>query len=89
MTDSAPTPTPFKGSVLPAPYRDGGPAFPTSPDHALDGMSLRDYFAAQALAGYLAGHAGDDTPFPNSADAAKSAFLYADAMLRERRKIDG
>ena len=46
------------------------------------GMTLRDYFAGQALAGILAN--------PNWVgswqDAAKHAYLSADAMLAERTK---
>lgn len=41
--------------------KDGGPAFPTDTEHQsgpstlhFEGMSLRDYFAAKALAGQLA-----------------------------------
>ena len=42
-------------------------------------MSLRDYFAGQALAGIVARGAWD----PRS-DAAESAYEYADAMLAAR-----
>ena len=42
-------------------------------------MSLRDYFAGQALAGIVARGAWD----PRS-DAAESAYEYADAMLKAR-----
>lgn len=43
------------------------------------GMSLRDWFAGQALQGMLAG--ADN---PNLSYGAKSAYQYADAMLAER-----
>jgi hypothetical protein len=33
---------------------DGGPAFPHNVDMLTDGMSLRDYFAAQALQAVIA-----------------------------------
>lgn len=40
------------------PTNDGGPAFPTTPRSTLDipqdGMTLRDWFAGQALAGFFA-----------------------------------
>jgi len=65
----------------------GGPAFPT-PAHNLqnDGMTLRDYFAAQALQGAIS-HG-----LFNAAKAEKSyaeylsslAYVYADAMLKAR-----
>lgn len=79
---------------------DGGPAFPRfqrelifrdSWDRegekqfvARDGMSLRDWFAGQALVGMCAGHVwprADDGP-----EAARRAYLIADAMLQERAK---
>ena len=44
------------------------------------GMTLRDYFAGQALAGMLA---ADDAPY---ASAAELAYGYADALLRQRAK---
>lgn len=60
---------------------DGGPAFPLpvtewNPGNA--GMSLRDWFAGQALAGIM-------TLRPNTADeAAWAAYEAADAMLAAR-----
>jgi hypothetical protein len=57
----------------------------TPGEHYLDlvspGMSLRDFFAAFALAGFLA-HAAK---ISNIDDTVGSAFQYADAMLRCRR----
>lgn len=49
------------------------------------GMSLRDWFAGQALAAYLAGRNRDsrDTATPNT---AASCYAYADAMLAARNK---
>jgi hypothetical protein len=66
---------------------DGGPAFP--PPHecgylSQDGMSLRDYFAAKAMQGMLAGvHpiVTDPDPLPK---VASVAYLMADAMLKAR-----
>ena len=56
------------------------------------GMSLRDYFAAAALQGFLA-HYGNDFPFSvagNTQDddeiAASMSYAVADAMLAERAK---
>ena len=63
---------------------DGGPAFPCTDAKGFvsDGMSLRDYFAGQALAGLLA-FPGKD--FPSSV-IALGAYDVADAMLAEREK---
>lgn len=73
---------------------DGGSAFPRNgftymDSHGLtrvhdnsEGMSLRDWFAGQALIGLLANHHSDGdydtTPI--------SAYRMADAMLAERKK---
>lgn len=48
------------------------------------GMSLRDYFAAKALAGILAyGRDGGPNVYSN---AAVDAYDFADAMLAERAR---
>jgi hypothetical protein len=73
---------------------DGGPAFPVL--HTIDGnwakeplsefrgMTLRDYFAAKAMAGVLASaDPGDETDQPV---LAKWCYRMADAMLEERTK---
>ena len=79
---------------------DGGPAYPTlhipdSSPPAWSGMSLRDYFAGQALAGLCVGCAGmlgkDFSPYakgPCNSALADRAFVVADAMLAERDKED-
>jgi hypothetical protein len=60
---------------------DEEPAFPRP---YADGMSLRDYFAGQALAGTLAAEPEDEAfDYKYSAVAA---YKYADAMLAEREK---
>jgi hypothetical protein len=51
-----------------------------------DGMTLRDYFAGQALVGLLAGRK-PDAMFTNE-DATKSAYYMADAMLEARGEYD-
>lgn len=71
---------------------DGGPAFPlplTAIDGgmqpALPGMSLRDWFAGQALAGM---HARDsyDKGLATPEQRATVAFIDADTMIAERKK---
>lgn len=57
-------------------------AFPVPAPGIRPGMSLRDWFAGQALAGMYA--AGDDELAPGIAAAA--AYRLADAMLKERAK---
>lgn len=68
--------------------KDGGPAFPQSDlsqydigpsEHGNAGMSLRDYFAGQALAGILS-HKVECTMI----ETAEWAYDYADAMLKAR-----
>ena len=72
--------------------KDGGPAFPQpnqahpgnpQPDNG-PGMSLRDWFAGQALVGYLA-----DTKHPDNATpsiVAQWCYANADAMLKAREE---
>lgn len=52
---------------------------------AFDALTVRDFFAAHALAGYLAAHAGDETALPGRAEAAKNSYKLADEMLKARR----
>ncbi len=68
---------------------DGGPAFPhVNPNYdgnwdmnpQRGGMSLRDWFAGQAMQGMLAGGVKPDSP----EDLAMGAYMAADAMLSER-----
>jgi hypothetical protein len=51
-------------------------------DSAAYGMDLRDYFAAAAMQGILAGH--QDGAHPNIYSLARDAYRVADAMLKER-----
>lgn len=76
----------------------GGPAFPEG-DAVFGGMSLRDWFAGQALAGWMAHYSHkDDHPAENS-DAseyptwdarmvAQRSYEMADAMLKERSRAE-
>jgi hypothetical protein len=61
---------------------DGGAAFPiTSPYNGRAGMSLRDWFAGQALVGMgiMELKAWTDK------DVATAAYKYADAMIAARK----
>ena len=70
---------------------DGGPVFPVTHEQELygtSGMSLRDWFAGQALAGLLAGGFADTVPHDSpdgGSTAAAFAYQYAHAMLKERQ----
>lgn len=69
---------------------DGGQAFPERANDGygcpvtVGGMTLRDWFAGQALVGLLAGDPGYESEDADS--AAEDAFMYADAMLAARSK---
>ena len=79
--------------------QNGGPAFPRTPgsagndvgsetwlrDRGLveDGMSLRDYFAGQALVGIITAAAPARSGYDCGNDA-RIAYEYADAMIAER-----
>jgi hypothetical protein len=69
--------------------KDGGPAFPNfqfTENGKVEicpqgGMSLRDYFAAQALAGMLTRKESDGW---TNREVAGDCYSYADAMLAAR-----
>ena len=87
------------GKISNQPIDDGGPAFPVagfqfknngnSEGYVLpyEGMTLRDYFAAAALQGNLAGQS-IDVGYYEGKDAwdkaAKDAYAVADAMLKAK-----
>lgn len=72
-------------------HNDGGAAFPRpgfadNETESQEGMTLRDYFAGQALAGMM-----EQGFIPSMAadarrkwDYAKAAYLVADAMIKAR-----
>lgn len=73
-------------------HNDGGPAFPShiTFNDALDkalvkhpGMTLRDWFAGQALTGLLTNY---DSHSSNLTTCAELATLVADAILAELNK---
>ena len=64
---------------------DGGPAFPYQGDqfkNAEIGMTLRDYFAAKAMAAMLS----NPDCVSNKEAVASHAYGYADAMIAHRSK---
>lgn len=64
---------------------DGGPAFPGG--WYQPGMSLRDYFAAKALAAILTHR--DAFEDSGESDVARMAYMQADAMLEIRAERAG
>lgn len=75
--------------------KDGGPAFPESYGDIRNqcnsggvsgGMSLRDFFAAKAMAADIAGVGNDWMATISQAEStAKRAYAMADAMLAARK----
>jgi hypothetical protein len=70
---------------------DGGPAFPSDHGHTPDGtwnqsqgMSLRDWFAGQALAGMFRHKGWINTVDGDETEAAARAYRIADAMIAAR-----
>ena len=55
-------------------------AFPKGRADWRDGMTLRDYFAAQVVARMIPDHVYD------CANVAEEAYMLADAMLRARER---
>jgi hypothetical protein len=77
-----------------ADINDGGPAFPrpeTEKEYGHAGMTLRDYFAGQAIKGVQAavveaakaGRVSDD--LSSETAMAESSYRIADAMIAARR----
>lgn len=63
----------------------GGPAFPlgNTPEEWMNGMDLRDYFAAKAMQSLISkyGFISDEINF-----AAEQSYVIADAMIAARAK---
>jgi hypothetical protein len=59
------------------------PAFPSGPSDTVVGMTLRDYFAAKAMAAFIIAY-----PRDSDAGTANAAIAYkqADAMLEYRQR---
>lgn len=98
MKSDTHTPTPTWSR--PAIDNDGGPAFPVTIAHTnvgpvttvetFFGMSLRDWFAGQALAGSLAACAnpascGPEHAFGSTEQLGLTCYQIADAMLAARK----
>ena len=74
----------------------GGPAFPQAEDYpGCEGMSLRDHYAGQAMAGMLANPGGPIQANSSSGwsfvncrahEVAEMAYQMADDMIRARSK---
>ena len=63
--------------------KDGGTAFPVSEEalmRNLQGMTLRDYFAAKAMQAMV-----EQRAFPFDSEIPKNAYAIADAMLEARK----
>jgi hypothetical protein len=77
--------------------QDGGPAFPCTVWGPRGfklgesmGMTLRDWFAGQALAGVCANHAwGDNFSTSDAEHNARAAYVCADAMIKARAAAGG
>ena len=78
--------------------KDGGPAYPCeiesganmfgdrAPPQAWEGMSLRDWFAGQALVGLLANPNYMMATTEDTRGVVMMSFAAADAMLKAREK---
>jgi hypothetical protein len=68
---------------------DGGPAYPVvalQASVAGNGMSLRDYFAGQAMAGFSSStHQNIKPNLPRWELMAEDAYKMADAMIEARK----
>ena len=66
---------------------NGGPAFPVSNGVDTDhGMTLRDYFAGQALVGLASGDYIDSGSGEDIRNIGTASYILADVMLAARNK---
>ncbi|EIX9605502.1 hypothetical protein ACK2X8_002084 [Klebsiella variicola] len=66
---------------------NGGPAYPTQ---GYEGLTLRDYFAGQAMQGWLASYPeSEQHPVATHREnmVAELSYLMADAMLKAREEV--
>lgn len=66
---------------------NGGPAYPTQ---EYEGLTLRDYFAGQAMQGWLASYPeSEQHPVATHHEnmVAELSYLMADAMLKAREEV--
>nr|DAL11927.1 MAG TPA_asm: hypothetical protein [Caudoviricetes sp.] len=66
---------------------NGGPAYPTQ---GYEGLTLRDYFAAQAMQGWIASYPeSEQHPVATHREnmVAELSYLMADAMLIAREEV--
>ena len=69
--------------------KNGGPAFPVKRQYFEYGMTLRDYFAAKAVAGMFYPAIADSLMGDHDLDCdqlATYAYTMADAMLKAREE---
>jgi hypothetical protein len=67
-------------------WAHSGPAFPVNVNDENAGMTLRDWFAGQALSGIMAGATGTSNRLEW---APEEAYAMADAMLAVRDESGG
>ena len=64
---------------------DGGFAYPSTPDADVCGMTLRDWFAGQSLAGMFNHIGWIATHDDDQSEVAKRAYAIADGMIAARK----
>lgn len=70
-------------------YEDSSDRYWDSSEFGGTGMTLRDYFAAKALQGFIAGAMADGTPLGDRSDVDNitlTAYVIADSMLNARNQ---
>jgi hypothetical protein len=86
--------TPANEPAFPRPASNQQPGDRVEPQYAQDGMTMREWFAGQALAGLLAcpdlhrtlDAISNSDPAPVFRTFAGMAFLAADAMIAQAKK---